>query len=108
MLVGNHQLFGSDLGPLVREFLVDRGVLARGLAYPGAMRTREGRGPPQFQRFGAVPVSPRNIFKLLQRGAVPITPYRNVCICVLHVYYIPDLFGSSIVKRGAESQRKRH
>lgn len=68
LLVGNHQLFGSDLGPLVREFLVDRGVLARGLAYPGAMRTREGRGPPQFQRFGAVPVSPRNIFKLLQRG----------------------------------------
>ena len=66
--MGNHQLAGSDLGPLVREFLVDRGVLARGLAYPGAMRTREGRGPPQFQRFGAVPVSPRNIFKLLQRG----------------------------------------
>ena len=32
------------------------------------MRSREGRGPPQFQRFGAVPVSPRNIFKLLQRG----------------------------------------
>lgn len=68
LLVGNHQLVGSDLGPLVREFLVDRGVLARGLAYPGAMRSREGRGPPQFQRFGAVPVSPRNIFKLLQRG----------------------------------------
>ncbi|CAK9019204.1 Acyltransferase-like protein At1g54570 [Durusdinium trenchii] len=68
LLVGNHQLAGADLGPLVREFLVDRGVLTRGLAYPGAMRTREGQGPPQFQRFGAVPVSPRNIFKLLQQG----------------------------------------
>ena len=69
LLVGNHQIGGLDLGPLVREFLVTRGVIARGLAYPGAMRrmTTE-RGPSQFQTFGAVPVSPRNIFKLLQQG----------------------------------------
>ncbi|CAE7255845.1 unnamed protein product [Symbiodinium necroappetens] len=69
LLVGNHQIGGLDLGPLVREFLVTRGVVARGLAYPGAMRrmTTE-RGPSQFQTFGAVPVSPRNIFKLLQQG----------------------------------------
>ena len=65
LLVGNHQLAGADLGPVVREFLVERGVLPRGLAYPGAMRRG---GAPQFQRFGAVPVSPRNIFKLLQQG----------------------------------------
>ena len=65
LLVGNHQLAGADLGPLVREVLVEKGVLARGLAYPGAMRRG---GAPQFERFGAVPVSPRNIFKLLQQG----------------------------------------
>ena len=68
LLVGNHQIAGLDLGPLVREFLVARGVVARGLAYPGAMRRMSQRGPSQFQTFGAVPVSPRNIFKLLQQG----------------------------------------
>mmetsp|Transcript_98223 Transcript_98223/g.174876 ORF Transcript_98223/g.174876 Transcript_98223/m.174876 type:complete len:700 (-) Transcript_98223:6-2105(-) len=71
LLVGNHQLFGLDLGPLVREFLLDRGVIARGLAYPGAMRRRgNNQEAPtgQFRTFGAVTVSPRNIFKLLQKG----------------------------------------
>lgn len=68
LLVGNHQIGGLDLGPLVREFLVTRGVIARGLAYPGAMRRMSESGPSQFQTFGAVPVSPRNIFKLLQQG----------------------------------------
>ncbi|CAJ1355897.1 unnamed protein product [Effrenium voratum] len=83
LLVGNHQLFAADLGPLVREFLVAKGALPRGLAFPGAMRRAfggaggngggnggagDGRGPPLFETFGAVPVSPRNIFKLLQQG----------------------------------------
>eukprot|EP00930_Biecheleria_cincta_P035546 TRINITY_DN24447_c0_g2_i1.p1 TRINITY_DN24447_c0_g2~~TRINITY_DN24447_c0_g2_i1.p1 ORF type:complete len:723 (-),score=123.82 TRINITY_DN24447_c0_g2_i1:31-2199(-) len=75
LLVGNHQLYGVDLGPIVREFLLDRGVIARGLAFPGAMRRgrrRDGAGDEgiggTFQTFGAVPVSARNIFKLLQQG----------------------------------------
>ena len=57
LLVGNHQLFAADLGPLVREFLVAKGALPRGLAFPGAMRRAfggaggnggagDGRGPP--------------------------------------------------------------
>jgi len=75
LLVGNHQLYGIDLGPIVREFLIDRGVIARGLAFPGAMRRgrrRDGGGDEgiggTFQTFGAVSVSARNIFKLLQQG----------------------------------------
>lgn len=73
LLVGNHQLYGIDLGPIVREFLIDRGVVARGLAFPGAMRRRGGGSDDDgiggtFQTFGAVAVSAKNIFKLLQQG----------------------------------------
>ncbi|CAJ1375669.1 unnamed protein product [Effrenium voratum] len=34
ILVGNHQLFALDLGPLVREFLIEKGFPPRGLAHP--------------------------------------------------------------------------
>ncbi|CAK0848093.1 unnamed protein product [Prorocentrum cordatum] len=34
LLVGNHQLLALDLGPLVREFLVEKGFTPRGLAHP--------------------------------------------------------------------------
>lgn len=74
LLVGNHQLLGLDLGPLVREFIVERGIVVRGLAFPDAVRQQEAaakRNPDAgntFRDFGAVPVSPRNIFRLLQRG----------------------------------------
>jgi len=79
LLVGNHQLFGLDLGPIVREFIVEKGINIRGLTYPGAFRREEamaargggaGAEPGMFAKFGAVPVSPRNIFKLLQRKEV--------------------------------------
>ena len=32
ILVGNHQLFALDLGPLVREFLIEKGYSPRGAA----------------------------------------------------------------------------
>eukprot|EP00933_Yihiella_yeosuensis_P021264 TRINITY_DN16868_c0_g1_i1.p1 TRINITY_DN16868_c0_g1~~TRINITY_DN16868_c0_g1_i1.p1 ORF type:complete len:910 (-),score=173.94 TRINITY_DN16868_c0_g1_i1:106-2814(-) len=34
ILVGNHQLLALDLGPLVREFLIEKGFAPRGLAHP--------------------------------------------------------------------------
>jgi len=34
ILVGNHQLLALDLGPLVREFLIEKGFSPRGLAHP--------------------------------------------------------------------------
>lgn len=135
ILVGNHQLFALDLGPLVREFLIEKGYSPRGLAHPinfpevlrtltstkvtmeesglldsinlpfelrAAARALEasnskssngisgpfGLSPPTeeqnapqselgvgenfgvggaFAKWGAVPVSPRNFFRLLQR-----------------------------------------
>lgn len=74
LLVGNHQLLGLDLGPLVREFLIEKGIVVRGLAYPPAFQRQEARsgrrGENQgtFETFGAVPVSPRNIYRLLKRN----------------------------------------
>jgi len=77
LLVGNHQFFGAELGPLVREFILEKGVVVRGLAIPFAFdrfgENQETRGPGGlFLRFGAVPVSPRNIFRLLQRGEMAL------------------------------------
>ena len=34
LLVGNHQLFGADLGLLVKQFIDEKEVLIRGLAHP--------------------------------------------------------------------------
>ncbi|CAE8585965.1 unnamed protein product [Polarella glacialis] len=34
LLVGNHQLLALDLGPLVREFFIEKGFSPRGLAHP--------------------------------------------------------------------------
>ncbi|KAL3827524.1 hypothetical protein ACHAXA_002021 [Cyclostephanos tholiformis] len=93
LFVANHQLFGLDLGMIISELLEQRGIMARGLAHPVAMEgfAREeqmtGLERPivrkqkrrwefndedsQFQgdlfsMFGAVKVSPRNFYHLLQ------------------------------------------
>jgi hypothetical protein len=88
VFVGNHQLFGLDLGMVVAQLLEDRGVLARGLAHPilfqspngeeevlgqpdnpGLVNKPEESGPMSqsyFRKFGAVKVSPRNYYRLLQ------------------------------------------
>jgi len=128
LLVGNHQLLALDLGPLVREFLIERGFAPRGLAHPNTFpdsaenEMLETAGPTQqdlvnpeflesiaipfefrslarsfvdaaeqtlggtrqpannaprnrgggaaglsFERWGAVPVTPRNFYRLLER-----------------------------------------
>ena len=87
LFVGNHQLFGQDLGLIISELLEERGIVARGLAHPMALglggfdggqntvRKQKRRyefsenSPAEadlFQLFGAVKVSPRNFYKLLQ------------------------------------------
>ncbi|KAL7538386.1 hypothetical protein ACHAXR_008527 [Thalassiosira sp. AJA248-18] len=89
LLVGNHQLFGQDLGMIISELLEERGIVARGLAHPVALGVAEGGiGPEEptvrkqkrrwefnednqfeadlFKLFGAVKVSPRNFYRLLQ------------------------------------------
>jgi 1-acyl-sn-glycerol-3-phosphate acyltransferase len=86
LIVGNHQLFGQDLGMIISELLEERNIVARGLAHPtvaegllllGEQEVRTQRRRFEFsedirfegdlfQMFGAVKVSPRNFFRLLQ------------------------------------------
>lgn len=93
LIVGNHQLFGQDLGLIISELLEERGIIARGLAHPIALggfngaesdsnepKVREQKRRWEFDEnsrslasptalfsmFGAVKVSPRNFYRLLQ------------------------------------------
>jgi len=91
LFVGNHQLFGQDLGLVLSELLEERDIIARGLAHPVAMGENGGFGnggaeggtvrkqkrrhefdedsqdpTDLFKMFGAVKVSPRNFYRLLQ------------------------------------------
>lgn len=94
LFVGNHQLLGLDLGPIVAELLEQRGIFARGLAHPLVYQAGNGFGagagptgpsrrttkrdkdgvvdppPGDFQTFGAVMVTPRNYYRLMQTGQV--------------------------------------
>jgi len=75
LLVGNHQLFGGDLMPIVREFLQERNTLIRGMAHPTLFR---GAFPGQqqmqqtdggiYSKFGALEVSPFSFYEMLKRN----------------------------------------
>lgn len=73
IIVSNHQTLALDLGFLISGLLEEGGILARGLAHPSIFQedstTNAGmRG--LFTNFGAVPVTPRNMFKLLKNEEV--------------------------------------
>jgi len=85
LFVGNHQLYGFlDLPLVVEEIYAQTGTLVRALAHPVAFSANSanasgartsnssggGGGGPfvDFEQFGAVPVNPRALFKLLSRG----------------------------------------
>jgi 1-acyl-sn-glycerol-3-phosphate acyltransferase len=92
LFVANHQLLGLDLGLIIAELLEQREIAARGLAHPiifqGAngfgggpgpagtsrritKRNRDGLVDPplgDFQTFGAVMVTPRNYYRLMETG----------------------------------------
>ena len=90
VFVANHQLIGLDLGLIIAELLEQRNISARGLAHPFIFQGSEPELPGQpvnpglngpdrdpsnnpfsprvFQKFGAVMVTPRNYYRLLQTG----------------------------------------
>ena len=87
VFVANHQLFGLDLGLIIAQLIEDRGIVARGLAHPvvfsnenapvdeplnpGIVDKSNSGGvsdPRTFRKFGAVKVTPRNYYRLLQTG----------------------------------------
>lgn len=85
LIVANHQFAALDLRILAAELIEQRGIWPRGLAHPVTFITTKdlpgelsGRTPGllvnrnpfngEFQQFGAVEVSPRNYYKMLQAG----------------------------------------
>mmetsp|Transcript_3892 Transcript_3892/g.8491 ORF Transcript_3892/g.8491 Transcript_3892/m.8491 type:complete len:726 (-) Transcript_3892:55-2232(-) len=86
LITANHQFGGIDLGLIISQLIEDRGIKARGLAHPvifaagnqlsgggpNTVQPPPGGGDPnkdgQFQKFGAVKVTPRNYYRLMQTG----------------------------------------
>ena len=85
LFVANHQFGGIDLGLIISQLIEERNMKARGLAHPvifaagggqfagGGPNTGQqppGGGDPNkdglFQKFGAVMVTPRNYYRLMQ------------------------------------------
>ncbi|KAJ6848644.1 acyltransferase-like protein, chloroplastic isoform X2 [Iris pallida] len=72
LFVGYHMLMGLELGPLGEAFLREKNIIIRGMAHPILFTQRET--PRQemsrfdlLRIFGAVPVSPTNMYRLLSR-----------------------------------------
>lgn len=70
LLVGYHMLLGTELVPLALEFLREKKVLIRGLTHP-ALFTQQATSSSNeisffdlMKVFGALPVTPSNLFKL--------------------------------------------
>lgn len=78
IFVSNHQTLALDLGFLISGLLEEGGILARGLAHPSIFQEDSSAGAGSvnsgmrglFTNFGAVPVTPRNMFKLLRNEEV--------------------------------------
>ncbi|KAK9292356.1 hypothetical protein L1049_020322 [Liquidambar formosana] len=71
LLVGYHNLMGFELYGLVEEFLREKNIMVRGVAHPSLFTRNFERSFTEFsivdliKVFGALPVSPSNLFKLL-------------------------------------------
>jgi len=79
LFVANHQFGGIDLQVIIPQLLEERGIAARGLAHPVIFQAGGGSfggddggaGTVEistFQQFGAVMVTPRNYYRLMQTG----------------------------------------
>uniref|UniRef100_A0A175YFW7 Serine aminopeptidase S33 domain-containing protein n=1 Tax=Daucus carota subsp. sativus TaxID=79200 RepID=A0A175YFW7_DAUCS len=70
LLVGYHMLLGTELVPLALEFLREKKVLIRGLTHPTLFSQQAASSSNEFsffdllKVFGALPVTPSNLFKL--------------------------------------------
>lgn len=93
LLVGYHMLLGLELVPLVLEFLREKNILVRGMAHPELFTPRATSQSLEFsffdllRVFGALPVTPSNLFKLfstksfalLYPGGAREALHRKVC-----------------------------
>jgi len=88
VFVANHQLFGLDLGMIIAQLIEERDITVRGLAHPVIFAAENDEIPGQpdspgivekpipgglldnrlLQKFGAIKVTPRNYYRVLQSG----------------------------------------
>lgn len=72
LLVGYHMLMGLELSPLIEAFLREKKIMVRGVAHPTLFSHVVESGSKEFSYFdflrlyGALPVSPSNLFKLFK------------------------------------------
>lgn len=70
LLVGYHMLLGLDLPPLILQFLREKNIIVRGIAHPivftdtSINELQEYSYLDLMKVFGALPVTPSNLFKL--------------------------------------------
>lgn len=67
LIVGNHNLMGLELNSLVEEFLREKNIMVRGAAHPELFwgKSASSASFDWLKVFGAVPVTAKNLFKLL-------------------------------------------
>ncbi|XP_010532193.1 PREDICTED: acyltransferase-like protein At1g54570, chloroplastic [Tarenaya hassleriana] len=69
LLVGYHMLMGLELGPMSGAFVREKRILFRGMAHPVLYSENESSKDfgyvDWFKVFGAYPVTPSNLYKLL-------------------------------------------
>ena len=66
LFVGNHQLYGTDCAQIIREFILQKNTLVRGLAHPLVFNDKDSNPlmAKTLKQFGAVEVSPAHIFEV--------------------------------------------
>lgn len=75
LLVGYHMLMGLELSPLIEQFLREKKILVRGVAHPTLFSDNIETEDREFSFFnyirlyGALPVSPSNLFKLFKTNS---------------------------------------
>lgn len=75
LLVGYHMLMGLELSPLIEQFLLEKKILVRGVAHPTLFsdhietENREFSFFNYIRLYGALPVSPSNLFKLFKTNS---------------------------------------
>eukprot|EP01026_Neomeris_dumetosa_P027374 TRINITY_DN2224_c0_g1_i2.p1 TRINITY_DN2224_c0_g1~~TRINITY_DN2224_c0_g1_i2.p1 ORF type:complete len:712 (-),score=43.77 TRINITY_DN2224_c0_g1_i2:244-2379(-) len=71
LFIGNHQSTPLDFSIIVAKILSERGVLVRALTHPVALQQNESNANSMtsiMAKYGAVSVSPSNLYKLLHLG----------------------------------------
>lgn len=77
LFVGGHNMFGLEVVPMIRRFIIERNIIMRGVAHPMVfMKPKRGGGNmPDLATYdivrllGAVPVSASNLYKLFSTNS---------------------------------------